>query len=83
LHILETKKYGRILIGINHKENPTSEKEKLELLCEFQSRENIITITAITVWVGLDFTIPFIESVAINIIESPWGNQRQIHVNNY
>jgi hypothetical protein len=52
LHILETAKYGRILIGINHKENPTSEKKKLELLCEFQSCENIITITAVTAWVG-------------------------------
>jgi hypothetical protein len=82
LHILETTKYGWILIGINHKENPTYEKEKLKLLCGFQSRKNIMTITAITAWVGLDFTIPFIESVAINVIESPWGNQRQIHINN-
>ncbi len=64
------------------KKNLLLRRKKLELLCEFQSRENIINITAITAWVGLDFTIPFIESVAINIIVSPWGNQRQIRINN-
>jgi hypothetical protein len=64
------------------KKNLLLRRKKLELLCEFQSRENIINITAITAWVGLDFTIPFIESVAINIIVSPRGNQRQIRINN-